>query len=133
MGLVDDHVPEVEEEVVPALVPGQQADVDHVRVGEQHPRLLPGQLAGGGGGVAVVGGGLHLSAGQQADAAQLVLGQRLGGIEVDGPRVRVAEQAVEHGQVEAEALARGRAGGDHEVLVPLGGVPALGLMGPQAA
>ena len=133
VGLVDDHVAEVEEEVVPALVPGEQAHVDHVRVGEQHPGLLPGHLPGGGGGVAVVGGHLHLPAGQEADAAQLVLGERLGGVEVDGPGVRVAEQAVEHRQVEAQALAGGRPGGDHEVLAPLGRVPALGLVGPQAA
>ena len=106
--------------------------MDHVGVGEQHPGLLPGQLPGGGRRVAVVGGRLHLSPGEKADAAQLVLSQSFGGVEVDGASVRVAEQAVEHGQVEAQTLAGGRPGGDHEVLAALTGVPAFGLVGPQA-
>ncbi len=79
--------------------------MDHVRVGEKHAGFLSGHLPGGGRRVAIVGGRLHLPAGEKADAAQLVLGERLGGVEVDGPGVRVAKQAVEHRQVEAQALA----------------------------
>ena len=105
--------------------------MDHVGIGEEDADLLPGHVSGGGGGVAVIGGHLHFLAGQETDAAQLVLGEGLGGIEVDGAGVGIAQQAVEHGQVEAQALAGCRAGGDHEVVAPLGRIPALGLVRPQ--
>ncbi len=131
VGLVDDHVPEVEEEVVPTLVAGKQAQMDHVRVGEKQAGFLPGCIAGGGGSVAVVGSHFDLFAGQQADAAQLVLGQSLGGVEVDGPGASVSQQAVEHGQVEAQALARSGPGGDHEMLKLSRDIPAFGLVGPE--
>ena len=39
---------------------------------------------------------------------ELVVGERLGGEEIEGTRVRVAEQRVQHGQVVAERLAAGR-------------------------
>ena len=45
--------------------------------------------------------------------------------------MRVAQQAVEHRQVEAQALARGGAGGDDEVLAALGDVPRGPLVQPE--
>ena len=108
VGFVDDHVAEVEEEVAPAFVVGQDTHADHVGVGEEHAGLLPGQPARGGGGVAVVDRHLHLLAPSSAQAAHLVLGQGLRRVEVEGARVGIAEQTVEHGEVEAQALARTR-------------------------
>ena len=93
MRLVHDHEREVREEVAPAGVVGQDADVQHVGV-RQHE---VGALADRGAlllrRVAVVdrvaqGGDLQLR-----QAARLVLRERLGRIQVERPRARVAATA----------------------------------------
>ena len=52
---------------------------------------------------------------QLGELARLVLGERLGRVEVERPALRLAGDPVEHRQVEGEALARGGAGGDDQV------------------
>jgi hypothetical protein len=52
---------------------------------------------------------------QLGELARLVLGERLGRVEVERPRLRLARDRVQHRQVEGEALARGGAGGDDQV------------------
>ena len=131
VGLVDDHVFEVEQEIVPSLVAGQHGQMDHVWVGEQQARFLPGGVSGGCRSVPVVGGDLDLPSSQRAKAPELVLGESLGGIQVDSPRPGISQEAVDDRKIEAQALAGGSAGGDHEMLTALGRVPALCLMGPQ--
>jgi hypothetical protein len=83
VGLVDDDVAEVREHVAPAVVVRQDADVEHVRVGQDQVRPLahlPALLARR---VAVVDRGLDpgwLQLGQRSD---LVLGECLRRIEVE--------------------------------------------------
>ena len=49
------------------------------------------------------------------ELARLVLGERLGGVEVERPGTRVMRERVEHRQVERERLAAGGAGCDDRV------------------
>ena len=133
VGLVDDDVAQVEEQVGPALVVGQEAHVEHVGVGQQQAPPLAGHASRRRGRVAVVDGQLDLAARHGAQPADLVLGERLGGVEVEGAGVGLGQQSVEHGQVEAHALARGGAGGDDEVLAALGHVPGRPLVQPERA
>jgi len=96
VGFIDHDVAQVEEEVVPAFVVGEQAEVDHVGIGEQDPGLLPGHLSGGGRGISVVGGDLDLFACEHAEAPELILGQSLSGIEVHGAGVGITQKTVDH-------------------------------------
>ncbi len=115
VGLVDDDPAEVGEEVAPALVVGQDADVQHVRVGEDEVAAAADRGALFARRVAVVDRLAQAGRAQRAQLARLVLGQRLGRIEVEGAALGVAGDPVEHRQVEGEALARGGAAGDHQV------------------
>ena len=82
------------------------------------------------GGVAVVdrAGGRGPGRGELAEGGELVLGQRLGGVEEEGPRRPVLQPLVEHGGLEAEALAAGGGGGDDDVLALQRGVDGGGLV-----
>ncbi len=115
VGLVDDDPAEVGEEVAPALVVGQDADVQHVRVGEDEVAAAADRRPLLARRVAVVDRLAQPGRAQRAQLARLVLGQRLGRVEVEGAALGVAGDAVEHRQVEGEALARGGAAGDHQV------------------
>jgi hypothetical protein len=117
VGLVHDHVGEPAQERRPALVAGEDAAVEHVRVGQHQVGAAPDHRPVGGRGVAVVGRRPDPGQGEGADGAQLVAGQGLGGGEVQGGAVAVAEQGVEHRELVAEALAGGGAGG-HDHVAP---------------
>ena len=113
--LVDDHPAEAGEEVAPALVVGQDADVEHVGVGEDQVRAAADRRAVLARGVAVVD--------RVAKLRQAELGRAF----APGPgrapwsgrgRARGAvgsrDEPVEHRQVEGQRLARrGAAGDDH--------------------
>ena len=120
--LVDDHVLQVAEELGPQRVVGQDAGVEHVGVGQQDARLLADAVAGALRRVAVVGGGQRVDDArprrldERLPLAQLVLRQRLGGVEVQRPGERIARQRFEHRDVEGERLARGGRGGDDDVV-----------------
>ena len=131
VGLVDDHVGEPAEEGRPALVAGEDAAVEHVRVGQHQVGAAPDHRAVGGRGVAVVGRRPDPGQGEGADGAELVAGQGLGGGEVQRGAVALAEQGVEHRELVAEALAGGGAGGHHHVAPGAGQVDRRRLMGPE--
>ena len=92
--------------------------MQHVGVGDDHltGAAYLGPVAALG--VAVVGGAaegrVHEGA-KLAELAQLVLGQRLGGKEIERPRAARPEQAFEHRDVVAEALSAGGGGGHGDI------------------
>ena len=131
VGLVDDDPVEVGEEVAPALVVGQDADVQHVRVGEDEVAAAADRRPLLARGVAVVDRLAQPRRAQRRQLARLVLGQRLGRVEVEGAALGVAGDPVEHRQVEGEALARGGAAGDHQVRGG-GGLQRLALVRVEA-
>ena len=79
--LVDHDVAQAHEEGGPARVVGQEADVQHLGVGEHHVGVAAHPRACVGRGVAVVGGGDQPGSVQLDEGAELVLGQGLGGEE----------------------------------------------------
>ena len=129
--LVDHYVLEVLEELCPLGVVGQNALVQHVRVGDDDIALGAHGLARVAGRVAVE----RVRADTQfagvvdfQNLRHLVLRQRLGGKEIERLRL-VADGGVEHRQVVAQRLARcGRCDDDR---VPASGdvLPRLALMG----
>ncbi len=130
--LVDDHHGQVGEQLCPGGVVGQDPHVQHVGVGQHHvgalaylrPRLARR--------VAVVDGRAHpLGQPERRKRPGLVLGERLGGVQVQRARARVAAEHVQRGQVEAHRLAGRGAGGDDGGPRP-GGVDGLRLMGVEA-
>ena len=78
--LVDHHVAQAHQERGPPRVRREDARVQHLGVGEQHVGVgaRPGAVVGRG--VAVVGGGDQLGEEPLAEAAELVLRERLGGV-----------------------------------------------------
>ena len=118
--LVDDDVLQVFKELHPFGVVGQDAGVEHIRVGHHDmPRLAYG-LAGGAGGVAIVGVGLDAHAhlfDQLVQFADLVGRKRLGGEEIQRTGILVLQNGGQHGQVVAHGFAGGR-GGDHHHITP---------------
>jgi hypothetical protein len=113
--LVHHHELEAVEEVPPRPVIGEHPHVEHVWVGEDHVGLAadPGPLVGWG--VAVVGGGLHVGDTQVGEAAQLVLGERLGGIEAQGGGPRLGQDGFDDGRLITQRLARSGARHHHRV------------------
>ena len=128
--LVDHHHREVREEVGPRGVVGEDPQVQHVGVGEDDVRPPPDRRALLARRVAVVDRRLGALDAERVQRPRLVLRQRLGRVQVQRPRPRVAAQDVERRQVEAQRLAGGRAGGDDRRARPAG-VQRLGLVGPQ--
>lgn len=59
----------------------------------------------------------------------MVLGEGLGGEEVEGAGLRVFKDGVEDGEIVAEGLAGGSGGDDHDVLACVDGVHGLALVG----
>jgi len=130
--LVEHDVPQAVDELGPALVVGQDADVQHVGVGE-HDRGAGADL----GAlvlwrVAVVDRRHHAAQPQRAQLARLVLRQRLGGVEVERATRLIAEERVECRQGEAERLAAGGAGGDDHVLACAQQVEGFALVAVEA-
>ena len=58
----------------------------------------------------------------------LVLGQRLGGIDVQSAAIGIVQQAIQDGQVETQSLPAGRSGNDNHILPCLGGLPGIELV-----
>src|SRR5207253_9552687 len=65
------------------------------------------------------------------ERAKLVLRERRGRVEVEGAVLRVASDSVQHGQVERQRLAAGRAGCNDDVLTAYRGVPRRALVGVE--
>jgi hypothetical protein len=104
--------------------------VEHVRVREDQVRALADRAALLTGRVAVVDRVAQEVASELRELARLVLGERLGRVEVEGARGGIGRQGVEHGQVERERLPAGRAGGDNGVPAP-GTLECVRLVGPE--
>ena len=129
--LVHHDEAQVREDVAPAVVMWQDADVEHVRVGQDEVRPLPDLPAALALGVAVVDRRLDALDLQLVECPNLVLGERLRRIEVERTLLRLLGERGEHGQVEGEALPAGGAGGDDDVLAARRRVPGFGLVGVE--
>ena len=108
VGLVHHDPAEVGEEVAPALVVGEDPDVEHVGVGQHQVGAAADRRPLLARRVAVVDRLAQPRRAQLAELAGLVLGQRLGRVEVERARLRLAGDPVEHRQVEGERLAARR-------------------------
>ena len=126
--LVDDHEREVCEEVTPAVVVGKDADVQHVRVGEDEIRALSDRRPLALGSVTVVDRvpkGGHAQLGQRP---RLILCERLGRVQIQRPGPRVGGEHVQRREVEAERLAARRAGRHDRVAAFHHALPRVGLV-----
>ena len=129
--LVDDDIAEIRKHVAPAVVVRQDADVEHVRVGQDHVRPLADLPAALALGVAVVDRRLDALDAERRERAGLVLRERLRRVEVERPALRLAREQVEHRQVEGEALAARGARRHDRVPALAQRVPGLGLVPVQ--
>ena len=111
--------------------------MQHVRVGDEQPGLLAETGSLGGRGVAVIRRGEQRGDGRAlgrevmppgVQLVELVMAQRLGGKEIEGAGVVVAQQRVQHGQVIAERLAAGRGRDDGHRVARARTGDGLGLM-----
>jgi hypothetical protein len=116
--LVDDYEREIGEHVAPARVVWQHAHVEHVRVGQDQVRALADGAALLARRVPVVDRVAQERRAQLVQLARLVLRERLGRVDVDRPRPRIARQRVEHRQVERQRLAARGAGRDDRRVLP---------------
>ena len=129
--LVDDDVAEVRKDVSPAVVVGEDPDMEHVRVGEDDVRPLADLPAALARRVAVVDRRLQSLQTELGQRPGLVLRERLRRVEVQRPRLRFASDRVEDGKVECEGLSRRRTGGDDDVLSAPCCLPGLRLVAIQ--
>ena len=131
--LVDDDVPQPHEEGGPTPVVRQDADVQHVRVGQHdvgvtadpcpHVRIR----------VAVVGGGHDPGRLERGQAAELVLREGLRGEQEQRGTRRIAGGRFRNGKLVAEGLPRRRARRQREGTAGSCRVDGCGLVGPQGA
>ena len=103
---VDHHPPQPGEHLAPAAVVRQNAHVQHVRVRQDEVGASADRRAVIPRRVAVVDRVAEPAEPELVELSSLVLGQRLGRIEVERPGTRVAHELVEDGKVEAERLPR---------------------------
>ena len=117
--LVHHDVAQVLEEALPLGVVGEDAAVQHVGVGDDDVTGQPDGAPCRDGGVAVVGVGLDVGAGQldqPVELGVLILGEGFGGEEVERPARRILEDRLEDRGVVAERFAAGGGGDDGDVL-----------------
>ncbi len=115
--LVDDDPAQAGEEVSPVAVVGQDADVEHVGVGEDQVRAAPDLRPVVARRIAVVDRVAKLRQAQRGQLSRLVLGEGLGRVEVEGAVAGIADQPVKDGKVEGQRLARRGAAGDDRIAV----------------
>ena len=120
--LVDDHEPEILEQLRPARMVRQHAGVQHVGVAEHHVRTRADRTARILGCVAVVREDADLHTGRAVDVlaelvqlGELVLCQRFGRKQVERPRRGVLQDAAQHRGVVAQGLPRCRGCSDDDV------------------
>ena len=126
--LVQYHVAQLMQELGPAFVARQDADVKHVRVAEEDGRRASQERPLVLRGVPVVDGRDDAGHVEPVELACLVLGERLGGEEEEGARLRVGGEGLEGGQLVAEALAARRPRADDDVVAGRQQVARGGLM-----
>ncbi len=118
VGLVDDHVAQLLEELEPLGVVGQDGAAQHVRIAQHHLASLAHDGPDGCRRISVVDGGREVHAGQArqiAELGQLILAECLGGEEVERPGSRILGDGLQDRQVVAERLARGSGCHDGDV------------------
>jgi hypothetical protein len=115
--LVDDHVLEIREELLPFRVVGEDPGVEHVGVRDDDVALPTDCLAGVVGGVPVVGVGLDVRleiADQTVDLVHLILGEGFGREHIEGAGLGLFEDLLEDREVVAEGLAACRRGNEDD-------------------
>ena len=128
--LVDHDVAEVLEEVQPLRVVREDPGVQHVGVGQDQVRPRPHRAPRVRRRVAVVGEHpeFRQAPGEGFQLRELVLGERLGGKEVEHAGVGRSEERLEHREVVAEGLPRGGRGDHDHVLALVDELPAPRLV-----
>jgi len=135
VALVDDDIAQRRPEAGPAAVAGKQRPVQHVGVGQEVVGVLARPVALLAAAVAVMRRRPHVQA-QRLDAGELVVGERLGGGEIEHRRTPLAAGAAlledrrERGELVAQALARRRPGGQRDVTPDPGGLGGGDLVLP---
>jgi hypothetical protein len=102
--LVDDDEAQVVEDVRPAVVVREHADVEHVRVREDQVRPAADLPTAFPWRVPVVDRRAHVRRAELTERPRLVLGQGLRRVEVERAVPRLARDCVEHWEVERERL-----------------------------
>ena len=133
MRLVDHDIAEVLEDVTPTVVLREDSHVEHVGVGQDHVRPLADLPTSLRLGIAVVDRGAEARQAKRSERARLILGERLGGIQVEGAKLRLGCERGENGEVEGKRLPAGRPGGDDDVLAAGGCVHGLGLVAVETS
>ena len=141
VGLIHDHIAEAPEEPGPPRMVREDAEVQHVRVGEDEIRMVPDPAPGSGIGVAVIGFGPDGGELQGPDRGQLVGGQCLGGGQIEGHGAVVVDfpgigqdpelgtvDRVQGRQLIRQGLSGRRAGGNDHVLSGMGQLGGLDLV-----
>ena len=114
MGFIHHHMGESGQKGRPLLVMGQNAQMQHLRIADEHSGRVAAYFAPEVvGGVAVVQGGCGPGVfgpcgGEGVEGRKLILSQGLEGKKIQGARIGVAQVALQHGQVVNKAFAAGR-------------------------
>ena len=133
--LVDDDEIEMLKDAAPAGVVGQDARVEHIGIGEDDVSGGADRLARGSRRVAIEGEKLHpglRGAGQLFEFDVLILRERLRRIEIDRTTIGVLEQALQHGQIEAQRLARRCGSDDDDIAASAHSIKGGGLVRIEA-
>ena len=132
MRLVHHDQPQVVQHVAPAVVVGEDADVQHVRVRQHDVRGAANVRAPLDRRVAVVDRRPQPAEPERREPPGLVLRERLRGIEEEGPGRGIACDRVEHREREAERLARRRSGRQDDMPAAGGRLPGPCLVRVEA-
>ena len=128
VGLVDHDNAQVVEDVAPAVVVWEDAEMQHVRVREDRVRGAPDMRALPDGRVAVVDRGSQGAQAEAGEPARLILREGLRRVEEERARGGLARDRVEHRQREGEGLPRGGARRHDDALAALHRLPGLRLV-----
>ncbi len=131
MGLVDDDHAATVQHIGPPLVRAEQGGVQEIGVGHDPVGTATHRLPFRPGGVAVEDRRPQPRQPQLSERAQLVVRQRLGRRQLQDHGAIVGGQHLQRGELEAEALARGRARRQDHMLAVTDPAQRLCLVGPQ--
>ena len=129
--LVDDHVPQVVQDVAPAVVVGHHPDVEHVGIREDHVRASADVASLLRRGVAVVDRDAEPGKAEGRQRAGLILRERLRGVEQERAGMRVAGNRLQDGEGESKRLPRRGRRRDDRAVTCGSDVPELGLVRPE--
>ena len=127
--LIDHHELQARQEGAPGGMVRKDADVQHVRVREHHPRGAADRRPLAPRGIAVIRRGPQVRIERRVpELAELILRQRLRGKEIERPRRLPLQHPLDHRHVVAERLAAGRRGDDRDIVPPPHPVDRLRLV-----